>query len=82
MQKKRKILDDFKFVTPPLSGGIWHCNFIDNPSGKFLLLQIDIFCRDIFNSVNDWINSKTPPEQEKINDDFLVIHDSSHGIQF
>ena len=51
-QSAREIIEDFQFVAPP-QDGIIHCNKLNNK----LQLQVDIFCKDIIESIENWIKS-------------------------
>ncbi|WP_180960263.1 hypothetical protein [Neobacillus cucumis] len=48
----RKVLSEFTFVVPPKNGFLIHCNQLNN----LLQLQVDIFCLDICDAIERWIN--------------------------
>jgi len=48
-QKARESLERFHFTEPP-STSIIHCNKINNA----LQLQVDIFCKDVLDGLQDW----------------------------
>jgi hypothetical protein len=50
-QRSRDVLDDFQFVVPP-EGWMIHCNKSNNK----LQLQVDIFCTEIIDSIEIWLN--------------------------
>ena len=58
-QRAKSILDDFRFVIP-LPDIIMHCNKIDNK----LQLQIDLFCKDILNGIDNWMRSLSKEKYE------------------
>jgi len=45
-----KVLEDFKFILPK-NGSLFH----RNQKNKTLYLQIDIFCKEMLNAVNNWL---------------------------
>ncbi|WP_395659779.1 hypothetical protein [Nocardioides sp.] len=59
-QHARKALTAFRFVTPPRGGGQIHCNQINS----ILQLQVDVFCEDVCQGVDTWIElaQATNPE--------------------
>ena len=78
-QKARKALDDFHFITPR-SGRVVHMNRVNNT----LQLQVNIFCTDIANAVDEW-HSQVATKKEDIKgrmNDLLIIHDSVKGVTF
>ncbi|MGR5293652.1 hypothetical protein ACPV4U_25135, partial [Vibrio alginolyticus] len=77
-QRAKKALEDFHFITPPASGSI-HCNQINNT----LQLQVDIFCIQVADAVDQW--AKAVEDSEEIQSrlrNLLTIHDSSNGVRF
>lgn len=58
-QTARKALESFLFIEPPPSGS-FHCN----QSNAKLLLQVDIFCRDICDGVDDWSSTVLAAQPE------------------
>jgi hypothetical protein len=77
-QRARKALNDFHFITPP--PGVVHMNQVNNT----LQLQVDIFCIDVANAVEDW-DSKVAKATKEIQDrmnELLIIHDSGKGLKF
>lgn len=80
-QKARQALSDFLFIGPPESGGLIHLNQFN----KALQLQVDIFCLDMANSVEEWAKIEVQNNEEyqnKINSELIVIHDGSKGLSF
>ncbi len=67
-QRAQEVLESFNFVVPP-EGWTVHMN----QSGKALQLQVDVFCRDICEAVNEWL-SVEKIQSEKFNS-FLTICD-------
>jgi hypothetical protein len=67
-QRAQQAIDNFNFVVPP-KGWTVH----NNKSGKALQLQVDVFCRDICSSVNQWLTDKSFSNGEF--DTFLTITD-------
>lgn len=51
MQRAREVVEKFQFIVAPPGMKI-HCNMI----GAKLQLQVDIFCNDVKNGINRWIN--------------------------
>lgn len=51
MQRARKAVERFHFIVAP-TGMTIHCNMLNTK----LQLQVDIFCTDIKNGVNNWLN--------------------------
>ena len=49
-QRASDVLEDFEFLIPP-KGSTIHKNQLNNK----LQLQVDIFCRDILNGINKWL---------------------------
>ncbi|NOT66114.1 MAG: hypothetical protein HOP06_08840 [Methylotenera sp.] len=78
MQRAQKALEDFHFITP-IPGCHIHCN----QSNNTLQLQVDIFCNDIADSVDQWLSSVNDDAdiRKRINN-LLIIHDSSEGVRF
>lgn len=79
-QKAREALDNFHFIEPPPNGNIFH----KIQSNRSLLLQVDIFCNDVANAVDEWAKSdsaNTPEVLERMNG-LLKIRDVSGGIRF
>ena len=79
-QEVSKALERFHFVSPPSGGGIIHCN----QSGSALQLQVDIFCRDICEGVNQWMAAAATAREIRITQatQLLTIHDLSRGFSF
>lgn len=80
-QRARQALSDFLFIDPPESGGLMHLNQFNNA----LQLQVDIFCLDMANSVEEWANTEVQNSEEyqsRINNELIVIHDGSKGVSF
>ncbi len=72
-QRARKVLDDFHFIVPPSRGGIKHCN----QKNSYLQLQVDIFCNQIADKVDEWAESIAGnPEIEARMAGLILIHDS------
>jgi hypothetical protein len=69
-QRARDVLDDFEFVTPPLSGGSRH----NNQSNNKLQLQIDIFSQEILDACTNWWSGLSLSQQNSINSKLLTIH--------
>ncbi len=69
-KKARNSLDSFHF-TKPVPGLYVHNNKIDN----VLQLQVDVFCEDIVNAVDEWRDSRRGNEEteERIGK-LLIIH--------
>jgi hypothetical protein len=78
-QKARKALDSFLFVEPPATGRI-HCN---QSNGK-LQLQVDIFCRDVCDGVDQWTEDVLASDREAQarTAHLLVIHSLAQGLSF
>lgn len=77
-QRAREVLTRFNFITPPINGKI-HCNQINNA----LQLQIDIFCNEIADTVEQWANDKSSDSEVQTRiKNLMVIHDSSKGFSF
>lgn len=55
-QRIQKALDGFRFVT--VRDGMVHCN----QSGRTLQLQVDIFCEDVCQAVDDWLAATVDDE--------------------
>lgn len=57
-QEIQKVLEEFIFIAPVIPGnsGLLHCNRIN---GKYLQLMVDVFCMDVIESVNYWIDNKS-----------------------
>lgn len=69
-QPARAILEDFQFVAPPRSGSV-HCNQLNNK----LQLQIDIFCNDIINGIEQWLkNVENDPIKKSALSNMLNIY--------
>lgn len=77
-QRARQVLNDFHFITP-LPGMSIHNNKVNNT----LQLQVDIFCNEIADAVDNWAieTSENPDIIERI-EGLIVIHDSSNGVRF
>jgi hypothetical protein len=79
-QRSRDALESFVFVEPPPSGGIVHCN---QSKGK-LQLQVDIFCQDVCDGVDEWaklVLSARSDVQARMGD-VLLIRSCEGGIIF
>mgnify|MGYP006308626119 CR=1 FL=1 len=79
-QRAREALDNFHFIVPPPNGNSFH----KIQSNQSLLLQVDIFCNDVADAVDNWASSEsanTPEVLERING-LLLIRDVSGGFQF
>jgi hypothetical protein len=77
-QRAREALDKFHFIIPPDNGIIRH----KNQYGRVLQLQIDIFCNDLCDSVNDWMRTEVSSNtdyQDRISK-LLVIYDQNNNI--
>lgn len=77
-QRMRKVLSDYLFVEPPSSGMI-HCNQINHT----LQLQVDVFCTDICDGVDEWVkcvggNKVIQQRAEKL----VTIHRVENGFSF
>lgn len=70
-QSARDVLDKFIFVEPPPRGRI-HCNKIDSK----LQLQVDIFCEDICEGAEQWMQQvlATIPDVQSRTSKLLRIH--------
>ena len=76
-QKARKVLNYFHFITPNPNFSI-HCNKFDNT----LQLQVDIFCNQIADAVDEWTKEMLNNTNVISNISKLItIHDSSNGIR-
>lgn len=72
-QSARDVLDDFQFVAPLEKNSIvLHNNRIHDK----LQLQVDIFCNDIINGINNWVatNSDDGRKLEQLNN-YLTIYE-------
>lgn len=67
-QRAQKVLENFSFVVPPKG---WQVHM--NQMNTSLQLQVDIFCRDICESVHKWIADNSFSNGEL--DSFLTITD-------
>jgi hypothetical protein len=68
-QRVRKVLSEFTFVIPP-ENGVIHRNQINN----LLQLQVDIFCLDICNAIEKWVNNvSSEPEIQKRAEKLMII---------
>lgn len=76
-QKARKVLDRFHFIIPPGKGNVIHKIQRDSA----LLLQTDIFCKDMIEGVAEWekavCGNFTVIQQKSA---LLKIHDVSGGF--
>ena len=79
-QRAREALDNFHFIMPPPNGNSFH----KIQSNQSLLLQVDIFCNDVADSVDRWTASENANDPEVIQrmEGLLKIRDVSNGIQF
>jgi hypothetical protein len=50
-QRIQQVLTNFQFI-PPITGMYLHCN----QAGSILQLQVDVFCKDVIDAVNSWLN--------------------------
>ncbi|MFT4851228.1 MAG: hypothetical protein ACI83B_003793 [Sediminicola sp.] len=77
-QRARKALDDFHFITPRQGMSI-HCN----QSGNALQLQVDIFCNEVADAIDQWAKSVLSNQEiQQRMSNLIVIHDSSSGVRF
>lgn len=78
-QHARKALDDFHFIIPPGNNSSIHRNQI----GNTLQLQVDTFCLEIADAVDQWAESVTGDEdvQDRMKS-LLMIHNHVPGIQY
>lgn len=75
-QRAKKALENFHFITP-LRGMHVHCNQLNNT----LQLQVDVFCLEIADAVDAWMESIKNDEDIKIRlSNLLTIHNSDNGI--
>ena len=78
-QRARKALDSFLFIAPPPGGGSIHCNQVNSK----LQLQVDLFCEDICESVEEWKAAVAGDgEIKKRMDELLMIRDARMGLRF
>lgn len=77
-QRAQKALEDFHFITP-IGGMYVHCNQVNN----MLQLQVDVFCLQIADAVDAWMEHVKDDEdiQTRLSS-LLIIHNSEHGIHF
>jgi len=69
-QRVKEVLDNFKFVAPPL-GGMIHRNQVNST----LQLQIDIFCNDILQAVKQWLEDiKDDLEKQKKLNNLMKVY--------
>jgi hypothetical protein len=80
----RENLDRFHFITPPSDGSTTHLIYTSLVGAeKVLLLQVDIFCRDMATAVDNWAESVSgDSEMLQRWQDLLVIHTFERGIRF
>jgi hypothetical protein len=73
-QRARQTLDKFHFIVPPCDGNVVHCNQ-DNDT---LQLQTDLFCADICDGAEAWIevNANNVDIQERMKA-LVIIHPSN-----
>jgi hypothetical protein len=79
-QSARKALESFRFVRPPQGGGTIHCNQYNN----VLQLQVDVFCRDICDGVDEWMQI-VPPKSREVQlaiQRLMKIESSDDGVRF
>lgn len=78
-QRARRALDSFLFVEPPASGMI-HCN----QSNAKLQLQVDIFCHDLCEGVDQWSQQvlSARPDVQARTKELLSIHSLERGFVF
>ena len=79
-QRAREALDNFHFIMPPPNGNCFH----KIQSNQSLLLQVDIFCKDVADAVDKWSASdkvKEPEIKQRLQN-LLTIRDVSNGIRF
>lgn len=78
-QRARKALERFHFISPPKNGSSFHIVQTD----AVLLLQTDIFCRDMIKGVEAWeqavITNGVVSQQKQA---LLQIHEVSNGFSF
>lgn len=78
-QRARSALERFHFISPPGQGNSFH----NIQSGNVLLLQTDIFCRDMIDGVKQWERTiMENPVVAKQKLALLQIHDVSGGFTF
>jgi len=71
-QRARDVLDDFEFLIPPLNNWKVHKNQANNK----LQLQVNIFCQDIINGIEDWRKDiSSDEEKQKKLTDFLKVYE-------
>lgn len=70
-QRARDVLKRFQFVVPPKGSEI-HCNLLGNK----LQLQVDIFCRDMCQGAQQWLQSIPIDDRDRQNrlSQMIVIH--------
>lgn len=80
-QTAQERIESFEFITPDIlpdgSIGPWiaHCNM--DGKRNVLQLQVDIFCQDILDGVEDWISAKNPTISPS-----LKIFDRGSGLNY
>ena len=69
-QRAREALDRFHFIGP-LPGGYYHCNQFNN----VLYLQVEIFCYDVLNGIQKWLQDiQNDPDVERRVDNILKVY--------
>ena len=72
--KSKAVLDHFHFISPPGNNRTYHKIQRD----KVLLLQVDVFCRDMVEGVKEWERlTATDPDIILRKSELLKIHDAS-----
>ena len=77
-QRINEALDDFYFIEP--NGNVFHRIQSDDTLG----LQVDIFCHEILEGVDEWLKKVKECHSEKLKKmgSFLKIHSQENGIRF
>lgn len=66
-QRAREVVKKFQFIVPPKNGSIVH-----NNGGSVLQLQVDIFCKDIIQGVENWMKENKDNEKVSMNANKLL----------
>lgn len=78
LPRGERVLEGFRFITPPQDGNVIHMNQLDGA----LQLQVDLFCSDVAESVEAWANFvATNAEVQARMAGLLEIFDSARGIR-
>lgn len=78
-QAAREVLERFQFIAPPPNGSMIHCNQLD----AHLQLQVDMFCADVCEAVDEWYASISEgSDQAKRISELMTIRVFSYGEGF